>query len=151
MKGVTIMDGYKHILVPIDGSECSECSERAVTEAVRLKEAFQSKMTLLYIVSDPDFDCAMGNPAVINASVKKECGEAEKYLQRRVESLPEGVETKVVVGCIAKSILQEAEDLGCDLIVMGSQGLGSALRRFFVGSVAKNVLANAEIPVLIAH
>ena len=108
-------------------------------------------MTLLYIVSDPDFDCAMGNPAVINASVRKECAEAEKYLERRVESLPEGIDTKVVVGCIAKSILAEAEDMNCDLIVMGSQGLGSALRRFFVGSVAKNVLANAEVPVLIAH
>ena len=143
-----MMEGYKHILVPIDGSECSE---RAIKEALRLKEAFQSKMTLLYIVSDPDFDCAMGNPAVINASVRKECAEAEKYLERRVESLPEGIDTKVVVGCIAKSILAEAEDMNCDLIVMGSQGLGSALRRFFVGNVAKNVLANAEVPVLIAH
>lgn len=142
------MDGYKHILVPVDGSECSE---RAIAEALRLKEAFQSKMTLLYIVSDPDFDCAMGNPAVINASVKKECNEAEKYLTRRAESLPEGVDTKVAVGCIAKSILAEAKDMECDLIVMGSQGLGSALRRFFIGSVAKNVLANAEVPVLIAH
>ena len=29
------MDGYKHILVPLDGSECSE---RALVEAERLQE-----------------------------------------------------------------------------------------------------------------
>ena len=119
------MDGYKHILVPLDGSECSE---RALVEAERLQEAFGARLTLLYVVSDPDFDCTMGSPAVTNASVQRDCA-----------------------GCVAKSILAATEKLGCDLIVMGSQGLGSALRRFLVGSVAKNVLSNATVPVMIVH
>lgn len=142
------MDGYKHILVPLDGSECSE---RALVEAERLQEAFGARLTLLYVVSDPDFDCTMGSPAVTNASVQRDCAEAEKYLARRVESYGGEAETQVVVGCVAKSILAATEKLGCDLIVMGSQGLGSVLRRFLVGSVAKNVLSNATVPVMIVH
>lgn len=142
------MDGYKHILVPLDGSECSE---RALVEAQRLQQAFGSKLTLLYVVSDPDFDCAMGNPAETSASVQRDCAEAEKYLARRVESYEGAAEAKVVVGCVAKSILAVSESLACDLIIMGSQGLGSALRRFLVGSVAKNILSNATMPVLIVH
>ena len=142
------MDGYQHILVPLDGSECSE---RALVEAQRLQQAFGSKLTLLYVVSDPDFDCTMGNPAATSINVQRDCAEAEKYLARRVETFDGHAEPQVVVGCVAKSILTASEQLGCDLIIMGSQGLGSALRRFLVGSVAKNVLANAMMPVLIVH
>ena len=142
------MEGYKNILVPMDGSECSE---RALKQALLLKQAFGSKLTLLNIVSDPDIDCSMGNPSIVNASVKKEREDAEAYMAKRVADLPADVETKVVVGCISKSIIAEAEDMKADLIVMGSQGLGSVLRRLLVGSVAKNVLSNTEIPVLVVH
>lgn len=142
------MKGYQHILVPLDGSECSE---RALIEAERLQEAFGARLTLLYVVSDPDFDCTMGNPTVASASVQRDCAEAEKYLARKATEYEGEAETKVVVGCVARSILAASEELGCDLIVMGSQGLGSALRRFLVGSVAKNVLSNAQVPVMIVH
>ena len=142
------MEGYKHILIPLDGSECSE---RALMEAERLQEAFGARLTLLYVVSDPDFDCTMGNPVTASASVRRDCAEAEKYLARCAEEYPGTAETQVVVGCVASSILQAAEKLECDLIVMGSQGLGSPLRRFLVGSVAKNILANATVPVLIVN
>ena len=74
------MKGYQHILVPLDGSECSE---RALIEAERLQEAFGARLTLLYVVSDPDFDCTMGNPTVASASVQRDCAEAEKYLFAR--------------------------------------------------------------------
>lgn len=142
------MDGYKHILLPLDGSECSE---RALAEAERLQQAFGAKLTLLYVVSDPDFDCAMGNPSELSASVQRDCSEAEKYLARVVENYSGDAEPLVVVGCVANSILTVCEKRDCDLIIMGSQGLGSALRRFLVGSVAKSVLASATVPVMIVH
>ena len=142
------MEGYKHILIPLDGSECSE---RALLEAERLQQAFAAKLTLLYVVSDPDFDCTMGNPVQSNVRVQRDCEEAEKYLQRKISEYKGEAEAKVVIGCVSKSILESCKEYGCDLIVMGSQGLGSALRRFLVGSVAKNVLASAEVPVMIVH
>ena len=38
-----------------------------------------------------------------------------------------------------------------DYIIMGSQGLGSAMRRLLVGSVAKKVLTSVDIPVLVVR
>lgn len=142
------MEGYKHILVPVDGSQCSE---RAIEEAKRLQASFGAKLTLLYVVSDPDFDVSMGNPTLSVASSKHEMKNAELYLKRCAESFEGEVDTKVVMGTIARKIIDEASNLGCDLIVMGSLGLGSSLRRFLIGSVSQNVLSNTALPVLIVH
>ena len=47
----------------------------------------------------------------------------------------------------AELIVSVAEDLGCDLIVMGTHGRGG-LSRLFMGSVTEQVLRNAPCPVL---
>jgi nucleotide-binding universal stress UspA family protein len=47
----------------------------------------------------------------------------------------------------AELILSVAQDLGCDLIVMGTHGR-SGLARLFMGSVAEEVLRTAPCPVL---
>lgn len=47
-------------------------------------------------------------------------------------------------------ILEEADDWGADLIVVGSQGYG-AVRRFFLGSVSLAVATNAHCSVLIVR
>ena len=46
-----------------------------------------------------------------------------------------------------EQIVAYAEDHGCDLIVMGSRGLGAL--RGILGSVSSHVLRQAKVPVLI--
>lgn len=142
------MAGYSKILIPLDGSECSE---RALEEGKHLQEAFHTSVVLLYVVSDPDFDGAMGSPAVMTENLKHDCAEGEKYLSKRQSHFDGNVETVVRVGNVAKTIVEEADKQEADLIVMGSQGIGSALRRFLVGSVAKRVLSDAKQSVLIVR
>jgi nucleotide-binding universal stress UspA family protein len=48
----------------------------------------------------------------------------------------------------AEKITEQAERLGAELIVLGSQGHGK-LRQLLLGSVADAVLRNARVPVLI--
>jgi nucleotide-binding universal stress UspA family protein len=50
-------------------------------------------------------------------------------------------------GIPADLIATVAEDIGCDLIVMGTHGR-TGLRRLFMGSVAEQVLRTAPCPVL---
>lgn len=45
-----------------------------------------------------------------------------------------------------EAILETADGESCDLIVMGTHGI-SGIRRFLLGSVTENVVANAKIPV----
>ena len=51
---------------------------------------------------------------------------------------------------VARSILEEAQSLGADLIVMGSRG-PTEIGALMFGSVAHQVLHGADCPVLIAR
>jgi nucleotide-binding universal stress UspA family protein len=50
----------------------------------------------------------------------------------------------------ATAILDAAEKTGCDLIVMGTRGLGTA-ERWLIGSVSDKVLHHAHCSVLVAR
>jgi universal stress protein A len=58
------------------------------------------------------------------------------------------VETGVSEGIPADEILRNAEDAGCDLIVMASHGR-TGLSRLLMGSVTEAVMRRARCPVLI--
>jgi nucleotide-binding universal stress UspA family protein len=60
------------------------------------------------------------------------------------------VTTKVVEGVPKDMIVQEANDWGADLIVLGSHGY-SRLRRLLLGSVASGVVAEASCSVQVVR
>ena len=55
--------------------------------------------------------------------------------------------TEVVEGDPAAEILRKADELGADLVVMGTHGKG-LLAHAFLGSVAEKILHRIKIPVL---
>ncbi len=57
-------------------------------------------------------------------------------------------EDAILVGDAAQTICGQATERGCDLICMGTRGLGSAAS-LVVGSVATKVLHSAKVPVLL--
>jgi nucleotide-binding universal stress UspA family protein len=60
----------------------------------------------------------------------------------RIESI------QVCEGCPADTVLQKANELGCDAIVMGTHGKG-IVANTFLGSVTKRVLRRTRKPVFI--
>ena len=58
------------------------------------------------------------------------------------------VETRLILGLDREEIVRTAEEVGCDLIVMGSHGR-TGLGRLLMGSVAESVLPRANCPVMI--
>jgi len=58
------------------------------------------------------------------------------------------VATILKYGQSAEEILQSAEDLGCDVLIMGTHGR-TGLGRLLMGSVAELVLRQAQCPVLL--
>ena len=66
-------------------------------------------------------------------------------------ALADAVERLVLVNDYPhQAILETAERLHCDLIVMGPRGRG-ALASMLLGSQTQRVLALARVPVLVAH
>ena len=145
------MSIYNHILVAVDESPISFA---AAAQARALAQITQSKVTLLSVVAVDPFvgvDFYVIAPAITDYFM-----HAEKNAQDRLKELASGFEadeilvaTKIVHGVTAaEGILKTAEELGSDLIIMGSHGRG-ALEKVVLGSVAQKVLSASHIPVLI--
>jgi nucleotide-binding universal stress UspA family protein len=75
----------------------------------------------------------------------------ETFCQRELMKDPECrdlvASTEVVEGDPAAEILRKADELGVDLVVMGTHGKG-LLEHAFLGSVAEKVLHRIKVPVL---
>jgi nucleotide-binding universal stress UspA family protein len=82
--------------------------------------------------------------------------EAEKNAQLNLAEIKQSfirdgiaVDTKIVRGVSpAEGIMQVADEVGADLIIMGSHGR-TGFKKLVLGSVAQEVLTQSPIPVLI--
>ena len=135
----------KHILFPVDFSECS----RALTPEVEtMANRFDAKVTLLHVFEIPVTWYAAGEAPLINA----ECFEqfATDAKQRLLEypiQLPAArVDRIIAEGDPAWNIRKWVEEHDVDLIMMGTHGYGS-MRLLFLGSVAMKVLHHVHCPV----
>ena len=78
--------------------------------------------------------------------------ESDHKLQDEIVSIVEGFEgeltAEVVFGIYTiETIIDAAKHYDCDLIVMGSRGLGAI--RGAIGSVSYGILRSVDIPVLV--
>ncbi|MBR6906295.1 MAG: universal stress protein, partial [Selenomonadaceae bacterium] len=71
-------------------------------------------------------------------------------LERAQQMVPSGIETETIseTGSPAVVILDVAESLKADLIVMGSRGLG-VVKGVLLGSVSQYIVEQSECPVLV--
>lgn len=143
---------FKHILVPVDGSETAQ---KAVTKAAGLAKAFGSAVTVLYVIDPYPFtglgsDFAYGQAEYLSAA-SAEAEGATKAAQYTLEQAGVTGKALVVEAHTAwRGILETAGELGADLIVMGSHGR-SGLEKLVLGSVAQRVLSHAHLPVFVVR
>ncbi|MDD2234676.1 MAG: universal stress protein [Desulfitobacteriaceae bacterium] len=139
---------FKNILVPVDGSEDSLNAAKA---AVTIREKFGGKMTLLHVIAKrPEADPDKDKREISIKKIETLRAEGYKVLEKAIQSLgKDSVEIEAVLswGNPADIILEEAEDKGYDLIVMGSRGLG-AIRGMLLGSVSEKVSKSIKCPVM---
>ncbi|PLC54323.1 universal stress protein [Pollutimonas nitritireducens] len=134
------------ILVPVDGSESSN---RAVKAAIKAAGEFGG--ATLHIVTV--------HPPIVSGNVKRFFSiealndyyqdEGRNALLSAKALLDEAGVTytdEIAVGPVAQTIADVAKKKGCDLIIMGTRGLG-AVTGFVLGSVATKVLSLVDIPV----
>lgn len=143
---------FKHILVPVDGSATSLS---AVSKAAELAKAFGSDVTAVYVLDPYPFtgvgaDFAYGQVQYLSAAN----AEANKALEEVSKAMAgSGVSLKTLVGeghAVHEGIVRVGENIGADLIVMGSHGR-RGLEKLVLGSVAQRVLQTAHIPVLVVR
>jgi nucleotide-binding universal stress UspA family protein len=138
---------FKKILVPIDDSEHSR---HAFRYALGLAQTQQALLVLLH--SYGHIPMLVGG-AAREKLLHEHVQEAEKLLSPYAKKLREiGCEPALIIkeGHPGEVIVNEANEGGYDLIVMGSRGL-SDLGGMLMGSTAHKVLAEAKCPVLVTR
>ena len=138
------MMDIRTILVPTDFSASSEVALELACSTARAQGA---RLVLLHVAAFEMTEAGM-MAVVMDPSYYK---DALREFQDRVVGPSPGfpVETSVREGTAAEEILRAADDVGADLIVMGSHGR-TGLGRLLMGSVAEEVTRRAECPVLLA-
>jgi len=143
---------FSHILVPVDGSETAQM---AVDKATALAKAFDSKVTVMYVIDPYPFtgvgtDFAYGQAEYLNAATA-EANEAVKVAKQALTDAGVNVDSSVVEAHTAwRGIVDAGDSLQADLIVMGSHGR-NALEKLVLGSVAQAVLSHTKLPVLVVR
>lgn len=136
------------ILVPVDGSELAL---DAVRHALRLKREKLEATFVLATVQEPTFLYEMVLPPGADV-LERLSGAVGSRALAGAEALfdAEGVpfEREIGSGEPAAAVVEMAERLGCDAIILGARGLG-ALRSALLGSVSQGVLHASRFPVTI--
>jgi nucleotide-binding universal stress UspA family protein len=137
----------RKVLVPFDGSASARRAIQYLIETHRSEAPFQ--VHVLNVQERPIFldgylDAAMEEvERALRDAAQKLVLEAAMLLQRA--SIPHQLHAEVG-GTVAEAIVQRAEDLKCDQIVMGTRGLGT-LSGLVLGSIANKVVHLAGVPV----
>lgn len=143
---------FEHILVPVDGSETSYA---AVDKAVEIAKAFNSKVTVVQVLTlDPYIAAEYITAAQTNDLVERARTAILKTLdEAKAKFAAAGIyaETQLLEGQVIYSeIVKAAESLNTDLIVIGSHGR-TGFKKLFLGSVAQSILGQANVPVMVIH
>lgn len=133
-----------NILVPLDGSEYSQ---KALLQACDLAKNYQSNLILVYVVDKPhplEFLERKEFLGILRKFGKKVLIKGEQTAKNQ------GLDVTIIMkeGNIANEIIKLAKNKKCNLIIVGSKGLGGTLR-FFLGSVSNKLANNSPCSLLI--
>jgi nucleotide-binding universal stress UspA family protein len=138
---------FQNILVAYDQSELSR---KALDKAVKLAGENGANLYIVHVYQPPAI--LVSHPLATFPSTYLDDAEVafksvKQELQEQAEKIPKA-SVALLSGHPAKALLDYAYDKQCDLIVMGSRGLGG-LQELVLGSVSHSVVQQSKIPVLV--
>jgi nucleotide-binding universal stress UspA family protein len=144
------------IILATDGSPCSDT---AVNEVARMPLPADTQVRIISVVEPPAPLVAepyMGIVGYFEEAERLCRQQAQETVERAAAKLRAGqgtpvqVSTEVLRGSPKRTLVEEAESWGADLIVVGSHGYKS-WERMLLGSVSQAVAAHARCSVLIVR
>jgi nucleotide-binding universal stress UspA family protein len=142
---------FRTILLAAD---FSESSLEAFRVACALARAHGTRVHVLNVLEPnyvPDSPVYFGRQTIHYRATDRDPSEHEAQGQRLREiyftEQPFDVDYQTAQGEIANEIVRAVDEVGADLVVMGTHGRGG-LNRLLAGSIAETVLRKARCPVL---
>jgi nucleotide-binding universal stress UspA family protein len=144
---------FKHILVPTDGSDLAD---KAAMQAIEVAKSLGSKLTFLRVMAPPA-------PIVIEGVVVAyPAEELRAQMKERIATHLAGLDAAAKAAGVAsasthvehdqpwKAIIETAERVGADLVMMGSHGR-KGVAALVIGSETHKVLTHTTLPVLVCR
>ena len=140
------------ILLATDGSEDAALAARIAAD---LSTRAGSELHVIHVLEPlPRFAYPGVTPDVYSYVLDEQREEGHKLLDEQVERITESGakvhRAHLVAGPPVDGILDVAEEIDADLIVVGSRGLGP-IKRLALGSISEGVVHHASRPVLVAR
>ena len=140
----------KTIVVAID---FSDVSKKVIEMAIKFAKAFDQELHLVHVVeAEPTYAAYGFSPdefPAMNAIQEESINRAEKKLSEMASKVDvSGVKTAVLEGPPLHMILEYAEEVDADLLVLGSHGHG-VRGSLLLGAVAEGCVRKAKFPALI--
>jgi universal stress protein A len=138
---------FKRILFPTD---FSDDNRGALKLASTLAAELRARLYIVHVHDIRNSSRAMGEAGYMMASALHE--ERREAWERLAKIVPTGptviYEHELLTGTPVVELLQFAQSMQIDLIVMSSHGR-TGLRRLLVGSIAEGIMRRANCPVMV--
>lgn len=139
---------FTNILVPVDIAE-PELAKPAIMTAVAMARSIGGKVRLVNVLPMTPVMLAEYVPPDFDIQQRKSAEETLAAMARDSGLDTASVSTAVRQGGIYHEVIQEAKDMGADLIVMTSHR--PDMRSYFLGSNAGHVVRYANCSVLVVR
>ncbi len=149
-KDSKIMNKTSKVIVPID---FTSTTGKVVKYATSIADKIGAHVVFLHVVNDfQGYDMLLVHPSfsLITKDLKDKSEEKIANLVEAYQDLKCGVSGKVIIGNVAKEIVNFAVKEKADMIIIGARGV-EGLEELLMGSTAKKVLDTAPCPVLTFH
>ena len=152
---------YTKIMVPLDGSELAECvlphvetfiagCQVSAIVFVRVIEVTSLAVGGSYATNEVAFKQIQANAERIEEESKSSAAEYLKEVVNRLIQDGVKVQTEVIVGKVADTLVDYTEANNIDLILIATHGR-SGIRRWVRGSIADRILRASRVPVLMVR
>ena len=139
---------FKTLLVPVDVTE-AETAMPAIDRATAMAAASEGNVRLLHVISIVPMNyMEFATPDFLDDQQKAAERELDAIASKI--ALPPGrVSTLARMGSIYHEVLDEAEKMGADLVVVGSHR--PSMRTYLLGSNAGTIVRHATCSVLVVR
>lgn len=139
---------FKTILLPVDLADV-ETAKPAIDRAVMLADSGDGTLRLIHVRSILPVTYMEFVPPSFDAEQQKECEEKLAQVAAKIDLPGERVSTVVRMGSVYAEVLDEADRIGADLIVVGSHR--PTMATYLIGSNAATIVRHARSSVLVVR
>jgi len=140
---------FSEILVAVDGSKIGK---RALEVAIEEARLWKARVHVIYVVETGLFSSLPMDSTweIMYSMLEKEGQETLSLAKEQAAAKGVMLETYIRQGHAGNEIIKASQELGADLIVVGSHGK-SEVDRLLLGSVSSFVVGNSSVAVLVVR